>query len=128
MALRSFTAPDGHAWHVWQVIPTGAPSEYKPGRATQRRGQDVLLYKGPERRVRERRRTQVTRVLTPGLERGWLVFESEQAKRRLVPPPSEWEQLSDAALAILWARAEVVAKYPQGMGGEGETRYGTTGF
>ncbi|HEX8432950.1 MAG TPA: hypothetical protein VF625_16810 [Longimicrobium sp.] len=119
MALRSFTAPDGRAWHVWQVIPYTGGGEHKPGRAYQRRGQDVLLYKGPERRVRERRRAQVTRALTPGLERGWLVFESETAKRRLVPPPTEWEELSDTALAILWERAEVVAKFPGGDPGSG---------
>ncbi|HYW08804.1 MAG TPA: hypothetical protein VE913_17715 [Longimicrobium sp.] len=126
MALRSFTAPDGRAWHVWQVIPYtgGGAAEHKPGRANERRGQDVLLYKGPERRVRERRRSQVTRALTPGLERGWLVFESETAKRRLVPPPAEWEQLSDAALSTLWARAEVVAKYP---GGDGISGSGSAG-
>jgi hypothetical protein len=120
MALRSFTAPDGRAWHVWQVVPsTTLAGEQKSGRAHQRRGQDVLLYKGPERRVRERRRTQVARVLTPGLERGWLVFESETAKRRLVPPPTEWEQLPDAALSTLWERAEVVPKYPGGDASSG---------
>jgi hypothetical protein len=36
---------------------------------------------------------------------GWLLFESENEKRRLAPVPRDWESLSDEALAMLCARA-----------------------
>lgn len=36
---------------------------------------------------------------------GWLLFESENEKRRLAPVPRDWESLGDEALAMLCARA-----------------------
>ena len=49
MALRTFTAPDGVLWHVYNVEPASTP-----------------------------------RLVTPGLENGWLVFESGTHKYRIV--------------------------------------------
>ena len=98
MALRSFTAPDGTAWLAWKVTP--ATVLY-----------DVILYRGPERRVAERRRTAPSRPLLTGkLDNGWLAFEAEsgEAKRRLCPPPEGWERLPDAELVRLWHAAEPV--------------------
>ena len=39
---------------------------------------------------------------------GWLCFESSAAKRRLVPIPNGWEEVTDAELARMLATAEVV--------------------
>jgi hypothetical protein len=44
-------------------------------------------------------------LLTPGLEQGWLCFESESEKRRLTPIPPDWDKGSDEELAALCSRA-----------------------
>jgi len=104
VALRSFTAPDGRSWDVWDVLPEQASAgAYPVRRVRDRRSPDpVLLYKGPERRVTERRRsTPRPSTCLPGLEGGWLVFSSAGVKRRLAPPPSGWEVCPVAALVRL---------------------------
>jgi hypothetical protein len=40
---------------------------------------------------------------------GWLCFQSEAAKRRLVGIPSDWEQLDDGALMSLMTAAALVS-------------------
>lgn len=102
MALRTFTAPDGDEWRVWQVIPTPRLHENRTG---ERRGQDVLAYTGPERREDDRRGVEA-RFVEPRLAAGWLCFESAREKRRLAPPPSGWDALADDGLAELWSRAQ----------------------
>ena len=48
---------------------------------------------------------------------GWLCFQSDAAKRRLVGIPSDWEQLDDSALMSLMTAAALVSaaanKLPQ---------------
>ena len=106
MALRSFTAPDGSRWDVWEVKPTTTPPVYSPQRTRERRGQDVLRYTGPERRRGERRKkTLRPAIVLPGYADGWLVFECGGEKRRLAPPPPGWDTCSDEDLAELWRRA-----------------------
>lgn len=102
-------------WQVWDVIPPD--SERARGRRKgDRRGQDILLYKGPERRSGEDRRKAHTRevarryALTPGLEHGWLVCESATEKRRVRPIPPRWEFRSDAELERLCRSAPPVRK------------------
>jgi hypothetical protein len=57
----------------------------------------------PERRViRDRRREHVG----PGLERGWVCFQSPGEKRRLAPPPPGWERAPAEALEELLETAE----------------------
>ncbi|HEX6369345.1 MAG TPA: hypothetical protein VF006_10460 [Longimicrobium sp.] len=104
MGLRTFVAPDGAEWRVWNVVPNLALDEVS--RVWERRGQDVLEYDGPERRQGERRST--TPFVSPQLSGGWLCFESENGKRRLAPPPATWEAAPDDELATLWERAEPV--------------------
>lgn len=113
--MREFTAPDGRMWRVWQVVPTCYGTVYDRPRHRERRGQDVLLYKGPERRRSERRKGLPAMrpvVIVPELQRGWLTFESGGVKRRLAPPPPHWEQLTDAELVRAWAQASPVGKLP----------------
>jgi hypothetical protein len=40
---------------------------------------------------------------------GWLCFQSDAAKRRLVGIPSDWEQLDDGALMSLRTAAALVS-------------------
>ena len=107
MGLRTFVAPDGAEWRVWNVIPSLALDE--DSREWERRGQDVLAYDGPERREGGDRRN-VTPFVSPQLSGGWLCFESEKEKRRLAPLPPAWEDAPDDELATLWARAEPVTR------------------
>ena len=76
----------------------------------------ALLYKGPERRTGQDRRTAYLRLaakryaLTPGLEQGWFVCESPRDKRRIMPIPPQWDARSDAELEQLCRSATPVRK------------------
>ncbi|HEX8391274.1 MAG TPA: hypothetical protein VF665_02865, partial [Longimicrobium sp.] len=78
MTLRTFHAPDGDEWRAWQVIPTLRLTSQL---MAERRGQDVLDYKGPERRARDGERPQAADYVQPHLASGWLCFESDREKR-----------------------------------------------
>jgi hypothetical protein len=106
MGLRTFVAPDGVEWRVWNVVPSLALDE--ESRQWERRGQDVLAYEGPERREGDRR--NLTPFVNPRLSGGWLCFESENGKRRLAPPPPTWEDAPEEELATLWEHAEPVVQ------------------
>jgi hypothetical protein len=107
MAYRTFTDTNWVLWQVWDVIPSDAERARGRRSGVERRGQDILLYKGPERRSGEDRREVHAReaarryALTPGLEQGWLVFEAPTEKRRVKPIPARWETRSDAELERL---------------------------
>jgi len=49
-------------------------------------------------------------TLSEGYGRGWLTFESLSEKRRLIPIPSHWEDLSQAELRSLCEKAKRVAR------------------
>lgn len=106
MPLRSFVAPDGARWQVWGVTPPGAAVNALQRRVRDRRSPDpVFLYKGVERRRQERRQSAAVK---PAMQTGWLVFESARAKRRLAPPPREWDTCPEPELVELWNRATPV--------------------
>lgn len=115
MAHRTFTGTDGVPWQVWDVIPPDA-DRARGRRRRERRGQDILLYRGPERRSGEDRRRMHLRMaakrfaLTPGLEHGWLVCESPTEKRRIVPIPPRWESRTDRELERLCRAAPPVKR------------------
>jgi hypothetical protein len=75
MPLRTFTAPDGTLWQVYNVEPASVP-----------------------------------RLVTPGLENGWLVFESETHKCRVNPIPDGWEAFPESELFALMRSATPVRK------------------
>ncbi|HEU0015364.1 MAG TPA: hypothetical protein VFQ45_16870 [Longimicrobium sp.] len=79
MPHRTFTAPDGHAWDVWDVVP---PPEAANGHSM--------------------------RFLPSEMTAGWLCFESEREKRRLYPRPEGWDEMSTADLCALWETAVAV--------------------
>jgi hypothetical protein len=47
---------------------------------------------------------------SPEMGQGWLCFESDGDKRRLVQPPERWATMSDDELLKLMARAAEVRK------------------
>ena len=97
MAIREYTDRKGVRWEVWHIIPSG---RYHRPPGPERRIEQVA-FSGPNRR-------QAGFVLTPGLEAGWLCFQSVVGKRRLAPVPGDWQQCSDEDLATYFERARPV--------------------
>src|SRR5829696_9252591 len=92
MALREFRDSRGTEWTAWDVPPARSFTHTRSG--ADRRTTPTPNYH-PERRViRDRRR----RPVGPQLERGWVCFQSPQEKRRLAPPPPEWDRAPAEAL------------------------------
>ena len=96
MALREFTDPDGILWQIWNVRPT---TRYSAPLARAERRKRPASHHYPERR-------KGGFSLTPGLEQGWLCFECDHEKRRLVPAPSDWATCDEHALARYLASAK----------------------
>jgi len=109
MGYRTFVDKDGSYWQVWDSQPTRVErrqattdrrqARYFPWRNTERRS-------GQDRRVSSQRRI----VLAEGYGSGWLTFESLTEKRRLLPIPARWEELSQAELRALCEKAKRIAK------------------
>ncbi|HET7230021.1 MAG TPA: hypothetical protein VFJ16_08475 [Longimicrobium sp.] len=95
MALREFRDSGGNEWLVWDVPPARS---YAPARSGQDRRVSPTPGFAPERRMaRDRRR----RGASAGLERGWVCFQCESEKRRLAPPPADWQTAPDEELEAL---------------------------
>ena len=60
----------------------------------------------------ERQNTAVDRWshLPAEFANGWLCFESDFSKRRLIPVPPRWHEFSDAELARLLVQAHPVSR------------------
>lgn len=104
MALREFVDSTGRPWRVWDVRP--AKSQDDRRLQERRNPEPLLLYRGPERRAKERRIRNEYRRILPLKE--WLVFESGEEKRRLVPVPGHWDHKSDSELEELARCAQPV--------------------
>jgi hypothetical protein len=109
MAYRTFVDRDGAYWQVWDSQPTRVERRLSPG---DRRAQKHFAWRGPERRTGEDRRvtSQKRITLAQGYGAGWLTFESLQEKRRLIPIPSNWENVPQSDLRSLCEKAKPVAK------------------
>lgn len=103
MPLRDFKDSSGTQWRVWDVAPYRT---YETNRLTERRSTVTPGYT-PERRVPPDRRRM---SFNPGLECGWLVFESAEEKRRISPPPEGWDGCPEPELDALCRQAEPVRK------------------
>ncbi len=101
MALREFVDSEGTVWMVWDVPP--ARSYDPPRSGTDRRTGESSRHAPERRAVQDRRRRNVP----PFLLHGWICFECEREKRRLVPPPPEWDSCSDSELEALCREAPV---------------------
>ena len=97
MALRTFTDSAGTEWKVWDVIPSFV------------REQEERVASEGEAAGQEKAKPGLDRsaLLTPGLERGWLCFECDAEKRRLVPIPPDWADRPDEDLEALCQTASV---------------------
>lgn len=114
MALRELIDADGTAWQIWDVHPTHALSPPRSGRERRQAGGGAP----PDERRRHSDRRHL--ALTPGLERGWLCFESGTEKRRLLYIPADWETCDDRALGDYLSRAVPVRRRLTERGGEDE--------
>lgn len=105
MPYRTFADETGRSWEIWDVRP-----ERIERRGGERRSERPTPWTGLERRVADDRRRQreVRMRLDYPLSEGWLVFKSDEEKRRLSPIPANWESMRAPDLRALWARAEVI--------------------
>jgi hypothetical protein len=102
MTIRTFRDPNGIEWRVYTLVPKGLERRNRPDR---RRGSDSS-YTGPERRQQQDRRqraregpnSQPQAWVLPGIQGGWLVFDSGAERRRLTPIPPGWETATEAEL------------------------------
>lgn len=99
MALREFTDSSGTAWTAWDVPPHRT---YTSARAGVERRKTVTPGWMPERRSTRDRRMRLTH---PELVGGWICFAARDEKRRLCPPPPDWDACSDDELEALCAQA-----------------------
>jgi hypothetical protein len=109
MSYRTFVDRGGSYWQVWDSQPTKVE---RRGTAADRRQPRYRPWGGMERRSGADRRTISQRRITlaEGYGRGWLTFESLTEKRRLIPIPTKWEDLSNGELRALCDKAKPVAK------------------
>jgi hypothetical protein len=109
MSYRTFVDRDGSYWQVWDSQPKKVERRMNSG---ERRRPQYFAWAGTERRSGTDRRTSSQRriVLSEGYGRGWLTFESLHEKRRLLPIPGRWEDLSQSELRALCEKAKRVAK------------------
>src|ERR1700682_777553 len=109
MSYRTFVDQAGCYWQVWYSQPTKV--ERRMNQEGRRRPQ-YFAWGGTERRSGRDRRTSTQRriVLSEGYGRGWLTFESLHEKRRLIPIPAHWENLSQSELRDLCEKAKRIAK------------------
>lgn len=109
MSYRTFVDRDGAYWQVWDSQPTKVERRVA---ANDRRRQQLYPWRGAERRTGSERRTTAQRriTLSEGYGAGWLTFESLSEKRRLIPIPSHWEDMSQADLRHLCEKARRVAR------------------
>ena len=122
MSYRTFVDRDGSYWQVWDSQPTKVERRLAPGdrrQGTHRRWSGTERRSGADRRTINQRRI----TLSEGYGRGWLTFESLQEKRRLIPIPSHWEDLSNGELRALCDKARPVSRTE----GTGTADQGRTG-
>ena len=109
MGYRTFVDRDGSYWQVWDSQPTRVERRAAVG---DRRKTRLFPWRETERRSGQDRRINSQRriVLAEGYGSGWLTFESLTEKRRLLPIPTRWEDMSVAELRELCEKSKRVAK------------------
>lgn len=109
MSYRTFVDSTGSYWQVWDSQPTKVERRLT---ASDRRHSRGRPWGGTERRTGHDRRTVSQRRITlaQGYGRGWLTFESLSEKRRLIPIPSGWEEMSNGELRMLCQKAKPITR------------------
>jgi hypothetical protein len=95
MALREFRDSDGIDWQVWEVIPQSVERR-------KLRDRRIAPRDANDRRIRHEARLR----LSDGESDGWIVFESQNQKRRLRPIPHDWFKATGTALESMCVRAD----------------------
>ena len=89
---RDFTDVLGNQWIVWEVYPRLIERRLMEERRTSMRT------------TAERRHEFVGRATLPRqILGGWLAFQSDHERRRVMPVPDDWEDLDDRDLRSLLA-------------------------
>ncbi|HJP85933.1 MAG TPA: hypothetical protein VJ852_08090 [Gemmatimonadaceae bacterium] len=114
MGYRTFVDTNGSYWQVWDSQPTRA--ERRTAKLDRRQPRYVPWLQPERRSGLDRRITSQRRItLASGYGSGWLTFESLNEKRRLLPIPSGWEDMSQGDLRALCDKAKRVAKLDESV-------------
>lgn len=95
MTHRQFRDSQAVDWEVWEVKPASAIQPLLDRRSRPR---------APDGQS-EPSRTNEWLLPKPGMSKGWLLFESQGERRRLVPIPEGWSDLPIEGLEVLCGRA-----------------------
>jgi hypothetical protein len=99
MDTRTFVDVMGVDWEVWEVYPRLVERRLLRERRAARRGSD------------ERRHVPVGRATLPRqILGGWLAFQSKHERRRVIPVPDDWEDLSDRELQALLVHSRLSSR------------------
>lgn len=104
MTNRTFVDPRGVLWSVTVIVP-----QLTERRLTDRRSATnaIVDFRAERRKQPDRRHVREVRApVREGFERGWLVFDNGDEKRRLAPVPEGWELMSPQELESLCGRAK----------------------
>jgi hypothetical protein len=98
MPQRQFIDSEGHAWTVWDVVPSRVAQDL-----------DAAWLARHEPGTSEGTPTLRPRASLPDrFAGGWLCFERAGEKRRLAPVPSGWHRFTSLELEALRDRAPQV--------------------
>ena len=99
MDTRTFADVSGLVWEVWEVYPRLVERRLLRERRALRRG------------TQERRHEPVGRRTQPlQIKGGWLAFQCKTERRRLLPVPDDWEELTDRELRALLMLSKVSSR------------------
>ncbi|MDB4887693.1 MAG: hypothetical protein JWN79_3131 [Gemmatimonadetes bacterium] len=90
MEHRTLIDRDGVVWDVWEVQPAANEN---------RRDAHPVPPEGQAERRRARSRQSPKRA-------GWLALQNETERRRVVPAPSGWREMTDDELAMVVRAAQ----------------------
>ena len=109
--MRTFVDEQGTEWTAWEVRP-GVGSLARPERRAGDRRRETAPEPVVERRRTPDRRVRASRARAALVPRnaGWLAFQAGTVRRRLVPIPSDWDEMSDVELRALCRSATPVAR------------------
>lgn len=104
MSQRTFADPNGTLWNVTAIQPQLTERRLSDRRSGSNAAVDFRAErrKGPDRRHQR----EVRAPVHEGFERGWLVFDNGDEKRRFAPVPAAWEQMTAHELQSLCEKAK----------------------
>lgn len=99
MDRKTFVDVLGMTWEVWEVYPRLVERRLMRERRAARR------TSGERRHVPAGRPTLPRQILG-----GWLAFQSKHERRRVIPVPDGWEDLTDRELQALLAHSKLSSR------------------